>query len=139
MPAALIGLGSNLGDRRQALDEAIGQLRATAGIENVAASSWLSSRPIGGPSCQPEFLNGATLLETSLSPAALWERLQEVEIALGRTRAQRWCPRTIDLDLLLYDDLVLGPQPSTDTVGLCISWLLLARELLSKRGAVDAE
>src|SRR5262245_61591647 len=120
MPAALIGLGSNLADRRHMLDRAIRQLQATPGIEKVTASSWISSRPIGGPSGQGEFLNGAALVETSLAPAALWSRLQKIETALGRTRAERWSPRTIDLDLLLYDDLVLGPQPPANTVELCI-------------------
>ena len=120
MPAALIGLGSNLGDRRHALDEAIGQLKLTAGIEKVLASSFASSSPVGGPIGQEGFLNGAALLETRLSPVALGARLQEIEIALGRSRHERWGPRTIDLDLLLYDDVVIGAQPPTGIVALCI-------------------
>lgn len=119
MPAALIGLGSNVGDRRRALDDAAGQLRATAGIESVCVSSWNESMPVGGPARQSDFLNGAALLQTSLSPESLWARLTAIEKALGRTRHERWGPRIIDLDLLLYDDLIQGAAP-TDRVGLCI-------------------
>lgn len=111
MSQALVGLGSNLGDRRELLDRAIVQLRTTEGVQTVCVSSWHVTKPIGGPETQPEFLNGAALVETSLSPEALWARLQQIEIALGRDRKQRWGPRTIDLDLLLFDDLVRQGSP----------------------------
>jgi 2-amino-4-hydroxy-6-hydroxymethyldihydropteridine diphosphokinase len=106
MSQALIGLGSNLGDRRELLDAAVAQLNATDGVQIVHVSSWHETRPIGGPKSQPEFLNGAALLQTSLSPEALGARLQQIEIGLGRNRRQRWGPRSIDLDLLLFDDLI---------------------------------
>ena len=120
MPAALIGLGSNLGDRQHALDNALGQLRAVAGIESVRASSAYESKPIGGPTGQSRFLNGAALLQTSLLPESLWSRLTAIENLLGRTRHRRWAPRTIDLDLLLYDDLVQGAALPTNSAALCI-------------------
>jgi 2-amino-4-hydroxy-6-hydroxymethyldihydropteridine diphosphokinase len=106
MPTALIGLGSNLGNRRQWLDEAVQQLTASEGISSVRASRWHTTKAVGGPPGQPDFLNGAAVLETSLSPAALLARLQTIENELDRVRHQPWGPRTVDLDLLLFDQLV---------------------------------
>jgi 2-amino-4-hydroxy-6-hydroxymethyldihydropteridine diphosphokinase len=120
MPAALICLGSNLGDRQRALEDAVAQLTATAGIESVRASSWHESAAIGGPSGQPAFLNGAALLQTSLSPDLLWSRLVAIEKLLGRARRERWGPRSIDLDLLLYDELVQGTAVPIESAELCI-------------------
>jgi 2-amino-4-hydroxy-6-hydroxymethyldihydropteridine diphosphokinase len=121
MPEALIGLGSNLGDRRRALDEAAEHLKRAAGIESIARSSWHPSRPIGGPSGQPEFLNGAAVVQTSLPPDLLWLRLATIENSLGRTRHEPWAPRTIDLDLLLYDNVVQGYAIPIEAAGLCRS------------------
>jgi 2-amino-4-hydroxy-6-hydroxymethyldihydropteridine diphosphokinase len=118
MSSALIGLGSNLGDRQRALDEAAEQLKGAAGIESVVRSSWHLSRPIGGPSGQSEFLNGAAVVQTSLSPESLLSRLSAIENVLGRTRHERWAPRTIDLDLLLYDNLVQGYASPNEALGL---------------------
>lgn len=99
MARALVGLGSNLGDRLASLRSAAGALRATAGIEPLAASSvWLS--PPMGPVAQGEFLNAVVLIETELTPRALLARLLEIEAAHGRERRARWGPRTVDLDLL---------------------------------------
>jgi len=120
MPAVLIGLGSNLGDRQRALDDAVEQLRGTAEIESVRASSWHESTPIGGPTGQARFLNGAALLQTSLLPESLWLRLAAIEKLLGRTRRERWGPRSIDLDLLLYDDLIQSTALSIDTTRICV-------------------
>jgi 2-amino-4-hydroxy-6-hydroxymethyldihydropteridine diphosphokinase len=111
MSQALIGLGSNLGDRQRFLDAAVAELAATDGIQNVRASSWRNTPAIGGGNAQPDFLNGAAVLETSLSPEALFARLQQIESGLGRERHKRWAQRTIDLDLLLFDDVVQrGPM-----------------------------
>jgi 2-amino-4-hydroxy-6-hydroxymethyldihydropteridine diphosphokinase len=104
--AALIALGSNVGDRRQWLDQAIQQLKATAGVQSVRASTWHETKAVGGPADQVDFLNGAAVVDTTLSPNQLWQRLREIEAALGRVRREKWGPRTIDLDLLLYDNLV---------------------------------
>ena len=100
---AFVGIGSNLGDRETNLRRAIEILSAEDGIEVVAVSALRETDPIG-PVEQGPFLNGAVELETSLPPAALLERLLATENALGRVRTERWGPRTIDLDLLLYDD-----------------------------------
>jgi 2-amino-4-hydroxy-6-hydroxymethyldihydropteridine diphosphokinase len=106
MASCLIGLGSNLGSRRQALDQAVARLAGHAAISVVATSRWYQSAAIGGPAGQPDFLNGAAVLETALPPQALLEVLQQVETELGRQWGDRWGPRRIDLDLLLYDQLV---------------------------------
>jgi 2-amino-4-hydroxy-6-hydroxymethyldihydropteridine diphosphokinase len=106
MSRALIALGSNLGDRQAALDRAVQRLTSTTGISVVRTSAWHATTPVGGPPDQPQFLNGAAVLETSLSPESLLARLQEIERDLGRDRTRRWAPRTIDLDLLLFDQLV---------------------------------
>ena len=107
MPSCLIGLGSNLGNRRETLDAAIAQLAEHPQITLRGTSPWHETAAIGGPAGQSSFLNGAALLETSLAPQALLSVLQRLEADLGRQRIQRWGPRTLDLDLLLYDRLVL--------------------------------
>jgi len=110
MATCLIGLGSNLGDRRRALDQAIERLARQPAIRLAARSRWQETAPVGGPPGQGPFLNGAAVLETSLEPEALWAVLVGIEADLGRRRAERWGPRPLDLDLLLYGDLVLeGP------------------------------
>lgn len=114
MGLALIGLGSNLGDRRAALEQAVRLLAGEPDVRLVACSRWRQTRPAGGPAGQQPFFNGAVLLETFLRPEELASRLLEVEKRLGRVRDQRWGPRTIDLDLLLFDQVVL------DTPGLVL-------------------
>lgn len=107
MPICLVGLGSNVGDRQQALDRAVGLLGRRPEIRLIAQSPWRQTEPIGGPPGQGAFLNGVVLLETSLGPEAVLALLQSIEGELGRQRGDRWGPRTIDLDLLLYDQVVL--------------------------------
>jgi 2-amino-4-hydroxy-6-hydroxymethyldihydropteridine diphosphokinase len=99
----LVGLGSNLGNRADHLDQAVAALRASQEITNLSVSTTHATKPIGGPVGQSEFLNATVRFETSLSPQALLVKLQRVETELGRTRDLRWSARTIDLDLLLYD------------------------------------
>ena len=100
---AYVGLGSNLGEREATLWKALEGLGATEGIEVVAVSSFRETDPVGVVD-QPRFVNAAAALETSLRPRELLDRLLDVERALGRDRAveERWGPRTVDLDLLLY-------------------------------------
>ena len=102
---AYIGLGGNLGDRRASLDAAVEALRREAGVDVVAVSSFRDTEPVGVTD-QPRFLNGAVAIETELTPRALLDVLLAVERSLGRTRdaEERFGPRTIDLDLLLYGD-----------------------------------
>ena len=100
---AYVGLGSNLGEREATLWKALEGLGATERIEVVAVSSFRETDPVGVVD-QPRFVNAAAALETSLPPRELLERLLDVERSLGRDRAveERWGPRTVDLDLLLY-------------------------------------
>lgn len=105
MTAAGIALGSNLGDRRANLEQAVCRI-GTLG-EITARSDWIETRPEGGAS-QPDYLNGALLLETILAPRELLEELLRIEGWLGRERPYPGAPRTLDLDLLFYDDLVLA-------------------------------
>ena len=108
MPACLIGLGSNQGDRAAILDSAVANLRRHPQISIAAVSSWRETAPIGGPPGQAPFFNGALRAETSLGPHQVLAFLGQIENRLGRQRTDRWGPRIIDLDLLLLDELVLS-------------------------------
>ena len=103
---AYVGLGSNLGDREGVIGDAVSALGSHPDIEVLQVSSLRETEP-WGPVEQPPFLNGAAAVETSLEPRALLDVLLEVERRLGRVRDERWGPRTIDLDLLLYGDTVV--------------------------------
>lgn len=113
MASCLVGIGSNLGDRAVALDRALSALEQLRGTRVLARSRFHETRAVGGPADQPAFLNAAALLETNLDPLALLDELQRIERELGRVRAERWGPRAIDLDLLLYDHLVLASERLT--------------------------
>jgi 2-amino-4-hydroxy-6-hydroxymethyldihydropteridine diphosphokinase len=108
MPLVYIGLGSNLGDREATIRRALELLAADGAIEVEAVSSLRETEPVGYVD-QPRFLNGAAALRTELAPRAVLKRLQHVEAALGRDRTgPRFGPRTIDLDLLLYDGVQIN-------------------------------
>ncbi|MBN1912661.1 MAG: 2-amino-4-hydroxy-6-hydroxymethyldihydropteridine diphosphokinase [Pirellulales bacterium] len=113
MATCLIGLGANLGNRRQTLEAAVCALQRHEAGSVVAQSAWHETPPAGGPVDQPSYLNGAIVLKTSLSPESLLAVLFEIEKELGRRRDERWGPRTIDLDLLLYDQCVLDSPELT--------------------------
>lgn len=112
----LIGLGSNLGDRKTILDTAFSALAATPSVEVRSASSHHETAPVGGPPGQGPFLNAAALLETTLEPLGLLDVLQEIERGAGRERRVRWGERTLDLDILLFGDRVIG-RPCPFTLG----------------------
>jgi len=105
---AFVGIGSNLGEPERQIAAALELLRAVDGIDVVAVSSLRETEPVGYLD-QPNFLNGAAALETELSPRELLDRLLAIELQLGRERGTgpRFGPRTIDLDLLLYGDVVV--------------------------------
>jgi 2-amino-4-hydroxy-6-hydroxymethyldihydropteridine diphosphokinase len=107
MATALISLGSNVGDRAAALRQSLELLASAPGVRVTATSSFHETSPAGGPASQEKFINAAALLETDLPPLGFLSMLQNVEQQLGRVRTERWGPRTIDLDLLLYDQLEL--------------------------------
>lgn len=107
MPVCLIGIGSNQGDRQTLLDGAVAELRRHPQITVLAVSAWHETAPAGGAVNQPRYLNGALTVDTSLDPHQLLACLQQIEDHFGRHRTERWASRTLDLDLLLYDDLTL--------------------------------
>ncbi len=104
-----IGIGANLGDRRQNIEEAIWMLDEVGETEVKKFSSLIETEPEGGPP-QGKFLNAAAEIATMLSPFELLRKLQEIEMKLGRTREVRWGPRTIDLDILLYGNEIIDTE-----------------------------
>jgi len=106
MATCLVALGSNVGDRFALLDRAIQYLDDHPSITIAERSAWFRTVPVGGPPEQGEFVNAAIRVQTSLSPDELFLVLREVESDLGRQRRKRWAARTVDLDLLLFDDLI---------------------------------
>src|SRR3990172_746957 len=101
---AYIGIGSNVGDRKDHCRKAI-ELLAEAG-RVIHVSSLYYTEPVGYKE-QEDFINAVAAVETDCTPAELLSRCRSIEDRLGRTRAVRWGPRTIDLDILLFGDLVV--------------------------------
>ena len=105
---AYIALGANLGDRRTNIETAIERLRQTPGVTVTKVSSLLENPAVGGPAESPAFLNGVVEIQTDLPPRALLDRLLAIEQSLGRQRREKWGPRVIDLDLLLYGQQIIA-------------------------------
>lgn len=103
---AYLGLGSNLGDKKAHLDQAVKALNEIRGCQVEKVSSYLVTAPYGGVE-QDDFLNACLKLKTFLSPQELLDRMHEIEQAAHRERLIHWGPRTLDLDILMYDDLVM--------------------------------
>ncbi len=103
---AYIGLGSNLEDRNSKINKAVKILNESENIEVLRVSSIIETRPLADVS-QPNYLNAVAEIKTVLSAAELYNRLTEIETLLGRMRAEKWSPRTIDLDLLLFGQAVI--------------------------------
>lgn len=114
MAEALIALGGNVGDTRTTLDKAVELLCDGSKVRLLARSSDYRTPPWGDTE-QPAFINRCVAVSTELAPQALLQRAQEVERALGRDRVKdrRWGPRTVDLDILTYDDLTLNSPTLT--------------------------
>jgi 2-amino-4-hydroxy-6-hydroxymethyldihydropteridine diphosphokinase len=105
-PLALVGLGSNLGDRRAILDGAVEALGSLPGVTVRDVSSYRQTAAVGGPPGQEPFLNGVVAIESARDPFELLAELRLIEDAFGRERHVRWGERTLDLDLLLQGDEV---------------------------------
>lgn len=104
MERVFIGLGSNLATPIEQLRSALATLAALPHTDLIAQSSFYSSDPLG-PADQPRYVNAVVALDTELSPLALLDALQTIELEQGRTRkAERWGPRTLDLDILLFGE-----------------------------------
>lgn len=106
MAIVYLGLGSNLGDREANLNQAVRRLSETPGVMLLRISNFIRTAP-WGVTDQPEFLNGAAAIETTLAPLELFRLVKAIEREMGRQPAPRWGPRLIDIDLLLYDRLTL--------------------------------
>lgn len=106
---AFIGLGSNLEDPIAQVNDAIALLDETNGLERIATSLLYASPPMG-PQDQPDYINAVVEVETLLSPLAVLNALQSIENCQGRVRERRWGPRTLDLDLLAYGEVVMHDE-----------------------------
>jgi len=104
---AYIALGANLGDRRGNIEAALARLGEEAGVRVRKVSKLMENPAVGGPAGSPAFLNAVAEVETSLSAEGLLGVLLSVEQSLGRVREEKWGPRAIDLDLVLYGDEVI--------------------------------
>jgi 2-amino-4-hydroxy-6-hydroxymethyldihydropteridine diphosphokinase len=100
---AVLALGSNLGDRGEILQGGVDAIAGTDGVRVVAVSPVYETVPVGGPP-QPDYLNAALLVATSLPTRELLDRLHEVEAAFDRVRVVRWGPRTLDIDIITVAD-----------------------------------
>lgn len=108
MERVYLGLGSNLGEPLAQLRAALAALAALPHSQLAAVSSFYSSDPMG-PEDQPNYINAVAALDTALEPLDLLDALQTIELQQGRTRhAERWGPRTLDLDILLFGERVLN-------------------------------
>ena len=103
---AYLGLGSNLGDKKGYLDNAVRALDEAKGCHVEKVSSYQVTKPYGGVE-QDDFLNACLILKTLLTPEELLEKLHEIEQSAHRERIVHWGPRTLDLDILMYDDVVM--------------------------------
>ena len=101
---AYVALGSNLGDRAANIAAAVAALLQTLGVEVTKISNLLDNPAVGGPTDSPPFLNAAVEIRTTLSPRDLLNALLKIELAQGRQRREKWGPRIIDLDIVLYGD-----------------------------------
>ena len=104
---AYIALGSNMGNREALLRFAVDELQEAAGCRVLAVSNFIDTEPYGYTE-QDRFLNGCLALDTLLTPDELLELLHEIENRTGRSRENKWGPRTLDLDIIFYDDLVMS-------------------------------
>ena len=107
---AVIALGSNIGDTKANLDLALKMLREATDVKQV--SSYYSTKPVGYTD-QPDFLNAVCIIETELPAMALLAMLQGIEKVMGRERTIKWGPRTIDLDIIQYGDLISKAEELT--------------------------
>jgi len=99
----VIALGSNLGDRKSILDEAVLSLKQVITVK--AVSTYIETDPVGGPD-QPRYLNAVLVGESDLAPEELLRKMQAIENSAGRVRIERWGARTLDLDLIAAGDIV---------------------------------
>ena len=102
MTAVVLALGSNLGDRQDILQGAVDAIVGLPGVRVTAVSPVYQTVPVGGPA-QPDYLNAVVLADAALPARELLDRLHEIEAAFDRVRLVRWGPRTLDIDIIVFD------------------------------------
>ena len=108
----IVALGSNLGDSKQTLESAVKKLSTQRGINQIQCSSWYRTPPLGPP--QPNYYNGCIWLSCQgYTPCRLLQCLQSIETTCGRERNLRWGARTLDLDIIFFDDQIINQQNLT--------------------------
>ena len=112
MPIVFISIGSNLGDREKYCRKATEKIEALPDTKILKKSSLIETEPLGKTD-QPKFINGVIKIKTELSPHELLVALHKIENDLGRVRKEKWGPRTMDLDILYYDDLKMKDKDLT--------------------------
>ena len=133
---AYVALGSNLGDRRAYLERARDAIDAIPECRVVAASAVEETQPLGGIP-QPAYLNQMLAVETTLDPAPLLAELQRIEAEAGRVRSNRWASRTLDLDIVLFDDRVVNSRELVIPHPGLAERPFWQRELAELRGALS--
>ncbi|MFS0577321.1 2-amino-4-hydroxy-6-hydroxymethyldihydropteridine diphosphokinase [Sporosarcina sp. 179-K 3D1 HS] len=144
MNVSFLSIGSNMGDRLRHLQQSVYTLHSQEGIEVVAVSSIYETAPIGFIG-QADFLNMAVKIQTSLDPHTLLNVCQQIESDLGRKRLIRWGPRTIDLDILLYnneniesENLIIPHPRMLERAFVLVPLFEIAPELASSEEVVQA-
>jgi 2-amino-4-hydroxy-6-hydroxymethyldihydropteridine diphosphokinase len=107
MAICYLGLGSNLGDRRSNIGRAIRKIKALPDTRVIKISRLFETCPVGGPAGQGKFLNGALRIKTAIPPSALLKKIKKIEKDLGRIETARYGPRSIDLDILFYNNRII--------------------------------
>lgn len=132
---AILGIGGNLGKRRKTIRSALKALAVTPGIKKVVCSPLFESNALtseGIDETKPKFLNGVVQLQTTLKPKELLQEIQRIETEHGRVRLERWGPRTLDIDIITYADLLQSgndltiPHPRAfERAFVLVPWALL--------------
>ena len=111
MPICYLGIGSNLGNRKNNIKLALQKINRLKETRVIKASRIIETEPIGGPANQGKFLNACLEVKTNLTPLALLNKLKKIEAQLGRPiKHSRFGPRTIDLDILFYGDRIINKK-----------------------------
>ncbi len=113
MVICYLGVGSNLGNRRKNIEEAIKNIKALKQTKVLKVSRFIQTKSVAGPADQPDFLNAALKIQTKISPLNLLKKLKTIEKTLGRVKAVRNGPRIIDLDILFYGNKIIQSKELT--------------------------
>jgi 2-amino-4-hydroxy-6-hydroxymethyldihydropteridine diphosphokinase len=121
MHCVYLGLGANLNSPKEQLTNAVKALKKLPDCEFISVSHYYASKPMG-PKDQPDYINAVACIKTTLTPEQLLDLTQAIELEHGRVRkAERWGPRTLDIDMLLFDDLIINTERLTvPHYGLCV-------------------